>query len=377
MNTASFASPFGGDAGATADWFAARAVDMTTEKIRELEGQRGAGSPRVASPDGYRSAWRPELGVANLALRGPIDQPRLAAARAQLEILEYTALLRDTIELEIECPFKFRAFGRQFDEGRLVIAGDQTGATVTESNGGSVVFQPVCHAGKATWVTSTDQLLAPTDWFGVFITTDKSWYNYWIDQAFIDQGTGDLRAFRGVMCTLLKVIENYAPEYKQWISMLVNEISPLPGLGAKGSNSNSFISFPGHIHLSVPYSVSSGIVTLVHESSHQYFQLLQWHTDFVTDDSVEVYSILKNRRRPLVKLLLGYHAFVNALAALRLVSDRGFMEADLSRNLLHTEELVRGLQEGIEGEGLPYLTPLGTRFYASLREISKELLPAT
>ncbi|MEM7683776.1 MAG: HEXXH motif-containing putative peptide modification protein [Pseudomonadota bacterium] len=200
------------------------------------------------------------------------------------------------------------------------------------------------------------------------MTMDTEWLTYWFDAEAPNPSGADHDAFMRMFDAVTSAIADYAPEYVEWTSLLLKEITPFKCAGRGGSNSSSFIAFPGHIHMSIPYSVPAGVVTLVHECSHQFFHMIEWNLAIVADPNYHLYSILKERQRPLSRILLGYHAFVNALAALALMRERGYSFDDFDYVYEHTEGLVAGLHNALVEVPADKFAPVGLNMFYRLRE---------
>lgn len=146
------------------------------------------------------------------------------------------------------------------------------------------------------------------------LQTTDAWMDFW----FPDAERGEVTKDPGIPTRFeegMSVIEECSPHYYQWIALPLREVVPID-LCLKGTHSQSFAAWPGQVHVPVTTPLNL-LVSLVHECSHQYYHMLQWHTRLVRATAPEAYSALKKVRRPLEKLLKGFHAFGNVMLALQ------------------------------------------------------------
>jgi hypothetical protein len=131
-----------------------------------------------------------------------------------------------------------------------------------------------------------------------------SWYNLDVplvpypDPLYTDQ----LRA-------ALDLLSTYAPQYYLWVAQIITHIAIIDAPDRRLHSSSSLLHW-GAIAVSACDEPLRACEMLIHEASHQYFHLLARLVAPVNEDP-EFYSPLKNKPRPLSKLMLGYHAFAN------------------------------------------------------------------
>ncbi|MDV3002650.1 MAG: hypothetical protein N5P05_004305 (plasmid) [Chroococcopsis gigantea SAG 12.99] len=381
MKIETFACPLGGDAQELADWLTARFFIMLdrwidNEPILSKDSPYNNFKEQLGNTKGWSSLWRPELGVVNTALSKDEFSQERRAIRCQLDIVKYLSGLVSELAIDVYTKFEFTVSGRQIAPGRLQVLGAQDEFIIVSRDKATEIkyeYKKIRLSKEFTvWLSDTCEVISHQDWFLAMCVPGSKWYEYWGGERILNSYSVDFQEFVRSLLEVLDVLNHYIPEYKQWVSLLVREFTPLLSAG-KGSDSASFKNFPGHIHFSIPYSVSSGIVTMIHESSHQFFNLLEWNMQLVKND-IEIYSILKNSHRPLLKVLLGYHAFANALIGLVILRDRGFFDQDYDRVFNHTCELVNSLGKSIENVGLENLTEIGMSLYLPLRSTVNDIV---
>ncbi|MDB5581530.1 MAG: hypothetical protein JWR80_6706 [Bradyrhizobium sp.] len=172
-----------------------------------------------------------------------------------------------------------------------------------------------------------------------------------------------LVALQGAM----RRIDDQAPAYARWCGDTITALIPVlapPGMIASGSQADR----PGLVHLSADAPDLWLGEMLIHEASHQYFELLARHIDLVAPGSKEtVYSPVKRRPRPLDRALLTYHAFANVARYMRTIKPGGTEEAEaIAGNLVATGDDLEQLAGQIDAAAT--LTEAGRAFWRRLRE---------
>lgn len=344
---ATLCTPFDGYAKSYADKLCGRVYKSLIDSVS------ASGDQENIDWNATSELWAPEAGVLATALRKARVNGSDKTLNAQLAILKAISGCKVNFDETIDAMFPLRAEGTDYPLGSLRIEIDK-GRICIRANG----------------VSSNSYRILEFDGHRVRILRDTQWMKYWLDANAADSSGADHSAFEQMFISVKEALAKFAPEYMEWTSLLLKEITPFPCAGL-GSNSSSFITFPGHVHMSIPCSISAGAVTLVHECSHQFFHLIEWNMSIVANRKCEVYSILKMRNRPLSRVLLGYHAFVNALTVLSLMGDRGFVSEDFDRVYDHTRQLVSGLAETLTKVSEENFTPAGFAIYERLRDVDQ------
>ena len=143
-------------------------------------------------------------------------------------------------------------------------------------------------------------------------------------------------AMLDTMRAAFDVLGEYVPEYVPWVGRVFTHallLNPKSGYVESGSMDHYY----GFAHFSAYANPAALAELLVHESSHQYFNLLCLLGPF--DDGTDTtlyYSTAKNRPRPLDRIGVAYHAFANVLIFYREcvaqgIDDDGWCERHLER----------------------------------------------
>lgn len=162
------------------------------------------------------------------------------------------------------------------------------------------------------------------------------------------------------------MIADLVPHYLPWISSLVRGVVVCEREASFHLTSGSWEDVPGYVHMSSPHIAIDMADTLIHEASHQYFYLLQRVGPFDDGTDPELYySPATRTKRPVSRLLMALHAFVNVLelyeaVLARTTRDVGYVTANLPtlRNDIAT------LDAPLRGN--PALTTLGQAMHDPL-----------
>jgi HEXXH motif-containing protein len=207
------------------------------------------------------------------------------------------------------------------------------------------------------------------------VLTDYEWMSYWIPpedryeapEAITEVSSERLAAKQRLESAFI-FLQKSLPLYFLWVSALLRQVAPLRAQVA-GTKSHSCDLWPGHIHVSQAPTLST-IIVLLHECSHQYFNMALWCGRVAKPDAPEGYSALKKVNRPLDRILLGFHAFGIVLLALPAVKDAldGADRNEHAAQTEHTMRLVSGLDQTLQEHWESYLEESGKAFYLPLRE---------
>jgi hypothetical protein len=156
----------------------------------------------------------------------------------------------------------------------------------------------------------------------------------------------------------VELLRHHAPAYLPWVQRTVRNvflIQPRVKTIVSGSLDHYF----GLIHITCYPELAAMAELLVHEASHQYFNLLCLLGPFDDGtDTTQYYSPAVRKSRPLSRIGIAYHAFANILIFYRLCLDSGIIDNGYCARMIRrmTDE-VRQLQEPLHNN--PALTTIG------------------
>jgi len=142
-----------------------------------------------------------------------------------------------------------------------------------------------------------------------------------------------------VLTQALDLLEEHLPHYFDWVVRIIRRVIVLhagPNVLHSGSPENQH----GTILISDNSRALSVAEMLIHESSHQYLELLNKLGPAVDPGHTQLYySPAKQCDRPLHKILLAYHAFANVMLFYRGVAECGLADSRFAKfqNVLNDE----------------------------------------
>jgi len=163
----------------------------------------------------------------------------------------------------------------------------------------------------------------------------------------------------GEMCdAALTLLRECSPAYHDWIGDVVRYVVPLDGTdGVLRSASDDY--WPGMLQISFPSKPAALAEMFVHETAHQYFHIVRALGPVHDDSDTRLYfSPVKQKERPLDRVLLAYHAFANVLLFYDLCIKAGLDDDEYCRQNYrrHVREL-EVLEQHLRGN--PALTRTG------------------
>jgi len=142
-----------------------------------------------------------------------------------------------------------------------------------------------------------------------------------------------------VLTQTLDRLEEHLPHYYDWVVRIIRRVVVLH----TGRN-ELYSGSPEHQYGTILISDNSRVLSvaemLIHETSHQYLELLNKLGPTVDPRHTELYySPVKQCDRPLDKILLAYHAFANVMLFYRGVSECGLADSRFEKfqNVLNDE----------------------------------------
>jgi HEXXH motif-containing protein len=376
-------TPFEGD-------FAALTAELATNQFRlfclralRLAEKHGFGQDarvadiarRLTQRAATTAYWTPEVAVLfNGLSKQPFTEGDWHWLRAQIALSAHLTGVTTELELDVETNAPVVVCGKMLPAGRLLIRGSADRLTIHAQGASSprtfsVVGQrnasPVWgEEGETTAFIQIDGQLAVrvvnTDWHATW-SEELNYPGAVVDQAAVAQFQEALDLMGRVM-----------PEYRAWVLCLLKEISPITrparNMIASGSSPRRF----GGIDLCVPASPTETAEMMIHECSHQYFHMASWLGSMVKPGARSYYSPLKKTERPLDRILIGYHAFGNALIAFDKFRAVGLGEVIAERlNTINAymEQLSVPVEteDGLSDLGLAFARPLQARLAQARR----------
>ncbi|HVK63006.1 MAG TPA: HEXXH motif-containing putative peptide modification protein [Polyangium sp.] len=316
-----FASPVHGDAVGAVRSLAAGRLNATRRRVADVLSRAGkdeAARALVAFTPGRGSAWRPEMGLALLALRN--DAPALAAL--QLAALHGGMGGSGVVEVDIDTPQWLYLDGwLEPIQGACRLAAGENKTTLHSD------------LGHATYVLSPEKNLVPAEAPGGpwrvfpsgglaprYVTVSGLRHSVegfpWIEgpppapPATVTAPQERIDVIRAAWRLLLESAPLFAP----WVASTAAGCLLLDRSGSHEAQSGSSYDHPGLIAIETPDDTAFCGELLVHECAHQHMLLYSMVAPFVQTGSDEVYySPIKRAHRPIERVLSGAHAVGNMI----------------------------------------------------------------
>jgi HEXXH motif-containing protein len=324
---------------------------------------------RIGERDSTVAYWTPEVGAIFTGLQGTPTDADHRWLQAQTAIAAHLTGVIDGIDLETSVDRSLLVCGDRIEPGAWRIRGDASSLELSPrgrkaGERSPIRFHAVTQSGRRVWLPSEPgaRILSAGGHAIRFVGT--GWHEIWAEEP-IEAAELDASVIEQFTAAL-ELLGRTAPEYRAWVLCLLKEITPIRRPNAHTIASNSSSLRLGGIDIATPATPTETAEMLVHECSHQYLHMAAWIGSLVNADARPHYSPLKRRERPLERILLGYHAFGNALLVYDRFHDHG-LGAQLGDRLrtvtAYMDELARPLasEVGLSPLGLEILRPLRTR----------------
>ncbi len=373
-------NPFEGDYASVTAELATNQFRVFVRRAARLAEQHGfTADPRLAdiaqrlAKGGARHAyWISEVSVIFKGFAKPaFTESDWNWLRTQVSIAAHVTGVTPGIELDVETNTPLLVAGQIIPAGRLSIRGDSGRMTIQAEGAAARSFLVIARRNDSpVWAEDGKQAsFVRVDGQPAIRVVNADWHAAFNDELSQPAGAVTPEAiaqFEGA----LELMGRVMPEYRSWVLCLLKEISPLvrpqPNMIASGSSPHRF----GGIDLCVPASATETAEMMVHECTHQYFHLASWLGSFMTAEAKPHYSPLKKCERPLDRILIGYHAFGNALIAFEKFREVGLQkETAVRRNTI--ADYMAQLRVPIEAE--VGLSELGLAFSRPLRDRLKTI----
>ncbi|CAN5627086.1 hypothetical protein BH10PSE14_BH10PSE14_22190 [soil metagenome] len=315
------------------------------------------------------AAWAPELSYASeLARRGAVGGP---GAGAQLVLALVGAGL--TGEFVFDFPFnerlmlaqwRFKCLGKttiMVDAWSVsIVSGDEVYnfervGRIWHLNNEPSRFVQASTVGRAIYVSGYN--VDPE----VLIFEDVA-----LEAGNFQRGCADLDEAH-------RIVRLAGPEAFDWIQRLITTVSMVESHGGARLSSRSVSARSGNIEMAVPGDQLHIAELLVHEAAHQHFQLANLLDPLMLPVGADqlFLSALNGRQRPILRVLLAYHAVANIFL---------FLDSLAEASRLWTERAIWRLRQlgptsahliATLGEHRDLLTANGDAFFLKMAEISQ------
>ncbi|WP_417361699.1 aKG-HExxH-type peptide beta-hydroxylase [Gallaecimonas pentaromativorans] len=325
--------------------------------------------------------FRPEVGclLKIFSLRD-ITLEMLMDIRAQLVITASLIGVLSDIDIGFSTASQLLLQGKLLAPGRYHLS--VTASRITVSGDGldtPLVIDKLAESGVFTGTLGeSDAVIAVADKVISLGDLNPDFWAFWADSVN-EPSHSPLAA--GQLEAALSLLGQHIPHYQRWVTNVLHKVIPVRRPAQDTLASASIRYRFGAVEIACPASPFETLEMLIHECSHQYFNLALCLEPLVSDNAPAVYSPLKSKERPLFLLLTGYHAFGNVMLAYSSLKAAGF-EASLADRDKKAIYYMRELSSGLEANRA-YLTELGLSLYLPLREallripeaVAMELVP--
>jgi HEXXH motif-containing protein len=374
MYFSAFSTPGQGDFVALAEALSLRSFRKALDAINGLADQLGMRSlklkPGQLPPDALATRlFRPELGAVRLGLRGGLTRDDWPWLAAQMSMAGLLAGVVPSLDLVLPGSRPLFVAGHVVDGEGLRLVADDTGLGITGPAGDVLRLAKISLPGiPPVWSRDPQRQVLRLGSAGAATFSSGAWEPYWYPGSPPIALARDQERSKRTLESALTLLEEHLPINYLWTMLLLHELVPEREPKPDGTTSGSSLSWPGHVRISQS-SVLQTIIMLTHECSHQYFHLVQWNASVVKKGAPAVYSVLKETKRPLDKVLLGYHAFANVVLVLAQLRNcqTTIARTEIDHQLYSVGRLVAELAGVLEDQG-QFLNQAGLSLYEPLRD---------
>lgn len=371
-----FSNPFEGNFPALADAYTARIFRSTLDAVNKFADQIGAArlpiGAEVLTPRHLGvNCWKPEIGSVVTGMRAGVTRDDWSWVSGQMMLAAYLNDLVPSLDLEITGRHPVAIAGHVVHGDRLRVVADAETLTVKDGSGEvSLCLTKVKPEGIApVWARNRDQDVVRLGSGSIALLAKGDWVDHWKPpEAPVIELTPDLASSRQLIDESMAVLERHLPAVYLWVALVLRELVLLDEPGPKTPISQSFVIWPAQVQISRA-SLLKTILMLVHECSHQYFNILLWCGPLVKDVAPDDYSAIKRTNRPLERILLGYHAFANILLTLPLLRgvDAAITDREIEEELQEYGPMVADLDGKLRKHEDEFLEPAGKALYLPLQ----------
>jgi HEXXH motif-containing protein len=170
----------------------------------------------------------------------------------------------------------------------------------------------------------------------------------------------------------LELLADHTPEYAGWVARVLRFVAPWRvRSNHRPTGSSSTNVAPGLVGVGNHDHAASLAESLVHEASHHYYYVATRLGPVADGSDTRLYpNPFFGRARPLDRILLAYHAFVNVHLYTRAALAGGCTDLTyLEWRLPQVAHGLRVLEDGIASSSA--LTPLGAALFTALRRLNQ------
>ena len=378
MKAAAFSNPYNGQFPTLFERLSIRQYAALCERVRRMCEQHGVGrdpiveqlSAKLADASPSVSYNSPEAACVHHEVVLPsagIDEATVRWAQTQLAIVGFLSGLLPSIEIQYAGGKSLVLAGRELASSRLSILGSGSRLVIRDGDEHTICeVRNVAGEGHAPlWITTDGtESVAP---FGssasvILSSTRTPWLGAAEDAlpAVPAASTYAMQYSRTA-----RMLEQHCPAYYVWVAVAAREIVPVVRLSESLIRSSSYTFSPGHLRITSPASLVETAEMLVHECCHQYFNLALRFGPMQVADAPMALSPLTKSKRPLDRILIGFHAFGNVLLMFDELMRNG---GESSPGRKQTAEgYLEKLSETLEHAWEEHLTDLGKSLYLPLR----------
>ena len=324
----------------------------------------------LAATPPHRGYWTPEVSWIQAGESARAGYARLAPHEewqvAQIATAAFLTGILDRIALRVTLEFPLLVAGRTF-LGEVLIEGHGDLLRIQSGVSTLATFVAVTACERCTvWIDARIGVQGVINLHGEspIRCVGSDWHRSdWIGMDCQDASIADATH---QLQDALELLRSVCPVYHAWVTCLLKEVTPIRRPAPRMLASNSSSLRMGGIDVSVPASVTETVEMLVHECTHQYFHMCAWLGSTVVPGAKPHFSPLKQCERPLDRILLGYHAFGNALIVFDRLAALGRTEEIRVRwtaVAAYMDKLVEPLQppDELSELGLALFSPLRAR----------------
>ena len=312
--------------------------------------------------------WRPEVGCLLKAFgAATVDAAFVADLKTQWILTAYLTGLVDDFSLTVDVQTQILLQGKVFGPGCYRIEASHNQLQLYQAQQQLLSLTRQFSSGALRYTQSAEQqlLLSDAPRHTSLGRLNAEFWAYWAP-AINTEASQVNDIFAEQIRAALAIADQYVPQYGRWIREILYQVVPVQRPAADMLASASVRYRFGVVEIACPATPCETLEMLIHECSHQYFNLAFCMENMVTDDAPAVYSPLKNKERPLFLLLTGYHAFANVMLMYSALKAQGLAPQIAQRDnkvIYYLKELSAGLEQH-----RACLTELGLSLYQPLRE---------